>query len=66
MRVSVSGPPKLTKAEAGALGGHRRWAGHAPKVLHIEDLTAEQRRLVLALVEAARSARPAEASAGQS
>jgi hypothetical protein len=34
-----------------------------PRVVKLEDLTPEQRRLVLALIEAARSARPEDAAA---
>jgi hypothetical protein len=56
---------KLTKAEAGALGGRARWAGHEARVLRLDALTPEQRRLVMALVDAARSAPPGTAP-GQS
>lgn len=44
---------KYTKAEAGALGARRRW-GDEPRVIRLDDLTSPQRRLVLALVDAAR------------
>jgi hypothetical protein len=47
------------KVRAGQIGAEARWHERTPRVLHIEDLTIEQRRLVLALVEAARSAKPA-------
>lgn len=43
------------RVAAGKAGMRARWAGHAPAVVRIDDLSPEQRRLVLALVEAARS-----------
>lgn len=49
----VSGPV-LTKAEAGYLGARKRWG--EPRVVRLDSLSTEQRRLVLALIEAARSA----------
>ena len=49
----MSTSPPLTKAEAGRLGARRRWG--EPRIVRLDDLTAPQRRLVLALVEAARS-----------
>ena len=42
------------KVAAGRLGASKRW-GDTPKTVRLDDLTAEQRRLVLALVAAARS-----------
>ena len=41
-----------TKAEAGALGARKRWG--PPRIVRLDDLTTDQRRLVLALVAAAR------------
>lgn len=46
-------PQPMTKAEAGRLGARSRWGGD-PRVVRIGDLTSDQRRLVLALVAAAR------------
>ena len=39
--------------EAGRRGAVRRW-GPEPRVVRLDDLTSPQRRLVLALVDAAR------------
>ena len=43
---------KYTRAEAGRLGARRRWG--EPRSVRLDDLTTDQRRLVLALVAAAR------------
>ena len=43
-----------TKVRAGTLGARRRW-GDEPRVVRLDDLTPPQRRLVLALIEAARA-----------
>jgi hypothetical protein len=40
--------------EAGRRGAVKRW-GIEPRVVRLDDLTAAQRRLVLALVDAARA-----------
>jgi hypothetical protein len=45
---------KLTKAEAGLLGARSRWAAYVPSVVRLDELTPPQRRLVLALVDAAK------------
>jgi hypothetical protein len=45
----------LSHAERGRRGAERRWKDHAPKTVHLDDLTVDQRRLVLALVEAERA-----------
>lgn len=44
---------KLSKAEAGRLGARAKWG--APRIVRLDSLTNEQRRLVLALVEAAKA-----------
>ena len=49
-----------TKVAAGALGAQKRWGPR--RVVKIGDLSPAQRRLVLALVEAAR-AEPEKAAA---
>jgi hypothetical protein len=41
--------------ESGLRGARKRWAGHNPRVVRLDSLTAEQRRLVMALIEAAKS-----------
>lgn len=41
------------RVRAGHIGATRRW-GAEPRVVRIADLTSEQRRLVLALIDAAR------------
>jgi len=48
---------KLTFVEAGRKGALRRWG--EPKVVRLDDLTEDQRRLVRALIEAARSQKAA-------
>jgi hypothetical protein len=47
-------PRPLSHRERGRLGAARRWADH-PGPVRIDDLTPEQRRLVLALIDAARA-----------
>lgn len=42
------------KVKAGQAGAAKRWGGPETKVVRLDDLTAPQRRLVLALVDAAR------------
>ena len=49
--LSVSKDP--VKQRAGHIGARRRWGD--PGVVRLDELTAPQRRLVLALVEAARA-----------
>lgn len=46
-----------TFVEAGRKGALRRWG--EPKVVRLDDLTEDQRRLVRALIEAARAGRAA-------
>jgi len=46
--------PKLSKAEAGAIGARRRWGPQ--RIVRLDELTVEQRRVVLALIEAAKAA----------
>jgi hypothetical protein len=43
--------------ESGRRGARQRWG--EPRVLRLDELTAEQRHLVLALVEAAKKGAPA-------
>jgi len=53
-----------TKARAGRMGAEARWGPVGTRVVKIGDLSVEQRRLVLALVNAAKEApAPAKASA---
>jgi len=49
------------KVKAGLAGARTRW-GTAPSVVKLHDLTDPQRRLVLALVEAARAERERDGS----
>ena len=52
-----------TKARAGRLGARARWG--EPRIARLDDLTPEQRRLVRALIDAAREqAAPAIVSPG--
>jgi len=53
--VSTSKDP--TKVRAGLLGAEKRWSDPANRrVARLDDLSPEARRLVLALVDAARHA----------
>lgn len=56
---------KLTKAEAGRLGGRAKWAGYVPKVVRLDSLSEAERRLVLALIAAKKAAAEADKPAGQ-
>ncbi len=49
------------KVHAGEVGARRRWGPQ--RIVRLDDLTPEQRRLVLALVHAARTAPAAESDA---
>lgn len=54
MAGAVSDSPKNpVKQRAGQIGARRRWG--EPGVVRLDELTAPQRRLVMALVEAARA-----------
>lgn len=48
-------------AAAGKKGAQRRW-GPEPRVIRLDDLTPPQRRLVVALVEAAKAETSPEAA----
>jgi len=58
--VSVARDPN--KVRAGKIGAQKRW-GETPRVIRVADLTAPQRRLVVALVAAARAELPESKSA---
>lgn len=57
-------PPEknATKQRVGRLGAAARW-GPEPRVVRLDALSPEQRRLVLALVEAAKAEKPDPATA---
>jgi hypothetical protein len=48
----VSAVKDPVKVRAGSIGARRRWGER--RIVRLDDLTAPQRRLVLALVDAAR------------
>lgn len=48
----VSALKNPTKVRAGTIGARARWG--PPRVVRLDDLSAQQRRLVLALISAAR------------
>jgi hypothetical protein len=50
----VSAIKDPVKVRAGTIGARKRW-GDQPVVVRLDSLTSEQRRLVVALVEAAKS-----------
>lgn len=55
MPEAVSHIKDPTKVAAGALGAEKRWSNPANRrVVRLDDLSAEQKRLVLALIAAAR------------
>ncbi len=47
-------PKNPVLVEAGKRGARSRW-GEQPRLIRLDSLTSEQRRLVVALVEAAKS-----------
>lgn len=49
--------------QGGREGARRRWGSHVPQTVRMGDLSSEQRRLVVALIEAARASRAEAASA---
>lgn len=51
----VSAAKDPTKVRAGTIGARNRWAGHTPRVVKLDELTPPYRRLVLQLVDAAKS-----------
>ncbi|MCI0583175.1 MAG: hypothetical protein L0227_09850 [Chloroflexi bacterium] len=53
--MSVSSSKDPVKVRAGELGARARWGGEPPRVVRIDDLPPSLRRLVLALVSAARN-----------
>jgi hypothetical protein len=55
MPEAVSRTKDPTKVRAGRVGAERRWG--SPGVVRLDELTPPQRRLVLALVEAAKAER---------
>jgi hypothetical protein len=58
----VPGAKNPRRIAAGRIGARNRW-GDTPRVVRLDDLTAPQRRLVLALIEAAKSERAQEQAA---
>lgn len=52
-------PKNPIKQRAGRVGAEVRWANHQRRIVRLDDLTREQRAVVLALVDAARSAKAA-------
>jgi hypothetical protein len=63
--VSVIKDP--AKVRAGTIGAARRWADHDRRVVRLDALRPEARRLIISLIEAARAAEAvAEPPAGQS
>jgi hypothetical protein len=54
MPEAISDSRDLTKVRAGQAGARKRW-GDMPRVVRLDALTNDQRRLVVAMVEAAKS-----------
>lgn len=46
-------PPGLTSEEYGRIGAEKRWG--PPRTARLDDLTADQRRLILAMIDAAKA-----------
>lgn len=59
--VSVAKDP--IKVRAGEIGARKRWGDHPTRVVRLDSLTPEQRRLVLALVAAAKAEPKADQAA---
>lgn len=59
MSVNLKDPVKV---RAGQIGANARWG--PPRVVRLDELTPDQRRVVVAMLEAAKKAAPADASAG--
>lgn len=51
--MTLAPPKNSVFVESGRRGARKRWG--EPRVARLDDLTPEQRRLVLALLDAARS-----------
>lgn len=51
----VSATKDPTKVRAGTIGAHKRW-GEQPRVVRLDELTPQQRALVVALIAAVREA----------
>ena len=51
----ASGDQKYSKRDAGRLGARRRW-GDQPRVVRLDELSPEQRAVVIALINAHKSA----------
>ncbi len=58
-----SRPKNPTKVKAGKAGMAARWAGHIPLAVRLDDLDLAQRRLVVALINAAKEAAAAREEA---
>lgn len=64
MPLSVSDEPAgSARSRAARIAARQRWAGHDTRVVRLDDLTPEQRRLVLALVRAAKEEAASEVNA---
>lgn len=50
--VSTAKDP--AKVRAGAIGAQKRWAGHSPRIIRLDDLAPEQRAFVAELVDVAK------------
>lgn len=57
MPSSVVTPKNPAKVAAGRAGALKRWG--PPRVVRLDELTPDQRRLVLAMIEAARAGKAA-------
>ena len=60
--MSVSLRKNPAKVAAGQAGARARW-GDLPKTVRLDELNADERRLVLALVNAAKAAKAVENAA---
>ena len=60
--VSLISAAPLNHHERGLRGAHKRW-GEQPRVVRLDELSQEQRRVVIALIEAHKSANRAREAA---
>ena len=64
MAPAVSVIKNPTKVRAGKIGAAKRWADHDRRLVRLDALRPEARRLILSLIEAAKAAEAVAESEG--
>lgn len=54
--MSLAPAKDPVKQRAGSIGAAKRWAGHERRVVRMAELPEPERRVILALIEASKSA----------